>query len=64
MKSPCIRQCILDEKEEYCTGCYRSVEDVNRWAFLSEDERREVLNKTLKRKKELGFIDGNSKNTL
>jgi predicted Fe-S protein YdhL (DUF1289 family) len=53
IKSPCQLICTYDE-DHVCVGCYRSAEEVNRWDSYSEDQKREVLDNTIKRRQEKG----------
>ena len=43
--SPCVNICILDAAGEYCTGCYRSLDEIASWATFSETEKRAILDK-------------------
>ncbi|WP_372738424.1 DUF1289 domain-containing protein [Neptunomonas sp.] len=45
VKSPCIRQCCLDQ-QDICLGCYRSLQEILDWAAGSDDEKRAVLART------------------
>jgi predicted Fe-S protein YdhL (DUF1289 family) len=40
--SPCVNICALDA-HGYCLGCYRSIEEIARWASMSDAERSVVL---------------------
>ena len=40
--SPCTRLCTLD-REGFCIGCYRSIDEITRWSSMSVEERRRVL---------------------
>lgn len=41
-KSPCIRQCVLDE-DNFCTGCKRTLEEIVAWSTMSANEQRALL---------------------
>jgi len=43
--SPCVRKCIFDDDENYCTGCFRDLDDVWDWREKSDEERLEALNR-------------------
>ena len=49
VKSPCIRNCCLDEND-ICLGCFRSVEEITSWG-KDEETDFQVLAKALDRKK-------------
>jgi predicted Fe-S protein YdhL (DUF1289 family) len=51
VKSPCIRQCCLDQ-QDVCLGCYRSLQEILDWAAGSDDEKRRVLVQTAVRQAE------------
>lgn len=42
IESPCIRICLLDEKE-LCIGCRRSISEIMNWSQLSNDERTQIV---------------------
>ena len=50
IKSPCQSICILDEDPmsgvDYCIGCFRTVDEIQNWYDLS-DEERETINNSL-----------------
>ncbi len=41
--SPCVKICVVHPVERLCTGCLRSIDEIARWAGMSDDERRAVL---------------------
>ncbi len=41
--SPCVSICTLDATGDYCTGCYRTLDEIGRWARYSPDEKRAVV---------------------
>lgn len=51
VKSPCIRQCCLDQ-QDVCLGCYRSLQEILDWAAGSDDEKRAVLARAAVRQSE------------
>jgi len=42
VKSPCIKVCKYDE-EKNCMGCHRSMNEIKKWIFMSDEEKRETL---------------------
>ena len=48
VSSPCVSICALDE-HDICVGCLRSGEEITRWGKMTNDERRQVLNKIVQR---------------
>ncbi|WP_245573956.1 DUF1289 domain-containing protein [Neptunomonas japonica] len=51
MKSPCIRQCCLDE-QDICLGCSRSLQEILDWTKVTEKERAAVLVRAQLRKEQ------------
>lgn len=42
MKSPCVRQCTLNEND-MCLGCGRMLYEITSWVSFSEQKRAEVM---------------------
>ena len=42
VRSPCRRNCCLDERD-VCMGCGRSIDEILRWNEASDTEREEIL---------------------
>jgi predicted Fe-S protein YdhL (DUF1289 family) len=43
MKSPCVKVCQMDPKRGLCLGCARTLDEIARWAQMSDAERERVL---------------------
>jgi hypothetical protein len=43
ISSPCNRVCVMHPASRLCVGCGRSLDEIARWAALSEAERRAIL---------------------
>ena len=43
MQSPCTRVCWIDPGTGLCAGCGRSLQEIARWAEMTEDERRRIM---------------------
>lgn len=41
--SPCVKLCILDRETGLCEGCGRTLDEIGRWARMSEDERLTIM---------------------
>ncbi|TAK37447.1 MAG: DUF1289 domain-containing protein [Betaproteobacteria bacterium] len=41
--SPCNKVCVMDAKSGLCRGCYRTLDEIARWADMSEPERARVI---------------------
>ena len=42
IKSPCIRNCCLDE-DDICMGCFRHVDEIIKWQDINDEEKNKVL---------------------
>jgi uncharacterized protein len=43
METPCTKVCKLDATGRVCVGCRRTIDEIVRWASLSEEERRAIM---------------------
>jgi uncharacterized protein len=41
--SPCTAVCILDPASGLCRGCFRTIDEITRWANLGAEEKRRIL---------------------
>jgi uncharacterized protein len=37
--SPCTSVCTMDAQSGFCKGCYRSLQEIARWAQMTDAER-------------------------
>ena len=44
VKSPCIKVCKMDMKNNYCLGCGRSINQLTNWTNYTEKEKNEIIN--------------------
>ncbi|MFA8450540.1 MAG: DUF1289 domain-containing protein [Bacteroidales bacterium] len=56
IKSPCQLVCTYNESG-ICVGCYRSADEVLNWEKMTEEEKKDVIKKTQKRKAEMENTD-------
>ena len=40
--SPCISVCRIDPASGWCEGCYRTIDEIARWAVLDDAEKLAV----------------------
>ncbi len=52
IESPCIRNCCLD-RDDFCMGCGRHIEDILRWQQASHEERCNILERAANRRLKL-----------
>jgi predicted Fe-S protein YdhL (DUF1289 family) len=43
MKSPCVKVCVMDPERDLCRGCYRTLDEIARWAAMSDAEREKIM---------------------
>lgn len=43
MKSPCVNVCQMDPVRGVCIGCCRTLDEIARWALMTDMERDSVL---------------------
>lgn len=43
MDSPCIKVCVIEPQTGLCQGCGRSLDEIARWASMTDDERRAIM---------------------
>jgi predicted Fe-S protein YdhL (DUF1289 family) len=43
ISSPCNRVCVMHPASRICVGCGRSLDEIARWAALSEAERLAIM---------------------
>lgn len=56
VKSPCINVCKLNEKK-ICVGCYRSLDEIDNWNQLKDDEKIMVNELSKRRRNEIRGTD-------
>ena len=48
--SPCNNKCIMNPATHYCTGCFRTIEEIIQWTHYSMEEKTKVMQQTEIRK--------------
>ena len=43
IKTPCIKVCVVDGSSGFCLGCGRTLNEIAKWARLSDAERDQVI---------------------
>jgi len=43
LETPCIDICTIDEANGLCKGCYRTIDEIARWASMSSGDRRAIM---------------------
>lgn len=47
--SPCINVCVLHPENGLCLGCYRSMDEIVRWAAMADQECLQIMEELYKR---------------
>ncbi len=50
MESPCVNICDVDRETGLCMGCGRTIDEIARWASMTDPERREIMDVLAARK--------------
>lgn len=43
MQTPCVKICSIDAPSGLCRGCGRTLDEIARWASMSEDEQAAIM---------------------
>ena len=54
-KSPCVSICALSE-DDICQGCFRSADEITDWFMASDEEKRQILERSARRRDEIVTI--------
>ena len=57
IQSPCIKVCTMDVAAGLCIGCGRTLDEIARWAGMSDAERAAIMRILEERKKMLPFSE-------
>lgn len=49
VQSPCIGVCSMDDSTGFCFGCYRTIEEIQQWWDLNNQQKQEVVVKASER---------------
>ena len=47
--SPCVRICVVDEARDICRGCYRTLDEISKWASYSREHKLALLSELKQR---------------
>ncbi len=54
VRSPCVSVCALDERD-ICIGCQRSGDEIMYWTQMTDEQRRDVLQKVAERERQVAL---------
>ena len=43
MKTPCIKLCVIDLRDQLCSGCGRTLAEIAGWSSFTDAERASIL---------------------
>jgi uncharacterized protein len=43
MQTPCTKICTLEPAQKHCVGCGRTLDEIARWASMSDAERERIV---------------------
>lgn len=49
VSSPCISVCAVDESTGLCTGCYRTLDEIQGWWQLDNPSKQKIVDKAEQR---------------
>lgn len=49
IQSPCISVCSMDDATGFCHGCYRTIDEIQQWWDLDNQQKQEVVTKASER---------------
>ena len=54
--SPCISVCQMDVQGVYCTGCFRTLDEIAGWSSFDDARRRQIWQELRRRKAALAAV--------
>jgi predicted Fe-S protein YdhL (DUF1289 family) len=45
VQSPCISVCSMNEKTGFCHGCFRNMDEIEKWWDLNNQQKQAILDK-------------------
>ncbi len=55
VESPCVRICVVDETRDICRGCYRTLDEISKWASYTRAQKLALLDELAQRKEGAPF---------
>ena len=43
INSPCINICVIDAETGFCSGCFRTIEEISGWQRLTPEQKLDLL---------------------
>jgi predicted Fe-S protein YdhL (DUF1289 family) len=51
INSPCINICVIDAETGFCSGCYRTIDEISGWPRLRSAQKIELLGELTDRRR-------------
>ncbi len=49
VQSPCIGVCVVDDGNQLCQGCFRTLDEIQDWWDLDNDQKQKVVEEASQR---------------
>jgi predicted Fe-S protein YdhL (DUF1289 family) len=43
INSPCVNICVIKTETGFCSGCFRTIDEISRWQVLTSEQKIELL---------------------
>ena len=43
METPCVNVSVIDAADGLCAGCGRTLDEISRWATMTDPERQRIM---------------------
>jgi len=43
VQSPCIGVCVVDDGNQLCQGCFRTLDEIQDWWELDSDQKQKIV---------------------
>lgn len=43
VESPCVRECVIDQQTGYCSGCWRTLDEISFWVNYTPEQKLRIL---------------------
>jgi predicted Fe-S protein YdhL (DUF1289 family) len=57
METPCVNVCVIEAASGLCAGCGRSLEEISRWATMTDTERHRIVQSLPGRRRQAGAAE-------
>ena len=48
--TPCHGVCMYDKNDQFCVGCYRTKEEIERWSQMTAEQQKNIIMDLKKRR--------------